>query len=201
MSKNKKQIPKQPQPKNESKGKRLWKLFCTFFKIGAFTFGGGYAMIPLIQQEAVENHGWVTDEDILEIIAIAESTPGPIAINSATFVGYRTAGVLGSICATLGVVLPSFVVILLISNILDRFQEVKAVQYAFNGIRAGVLALLFKALWTMYKKSPKGWASYVVMAAAFVLTAFCKLNVLIVIVFCAVFGLVTSLVAERGAKQ
>lgn len=185
----------------KTRTKELLSLFCTFFKIGAFTFGGGYAMIPLIQKEAVENHGWVTDEDILEIIAIAESTPGPIAINSATFVGYRTAGVLGSICATLGVVLPSFVVILLISNILDRFQEVKAVQYAFNGIRAGVLALLFKALWTMYKKSPKGWASYVVMAAAFVLTAFCKLNVLIVIVFCAVFGLVTSLVAERGAKQ
>lgn len=201
MSKKKNQMQKQPLPEKESVGKRLWALFTTFFKIGAFTFGGGYAMIPLIQKEAVENHGWVTDEDILEIIAIAESTPGPIAINSATFVGYRTAGVLGSICATLGVVLPSFVVILLISNILDRFQEVKAVQYAFNGIRAGVLALLFKALWTMYKKSPKGWASYVVMAAAFVLTAFCKLNVLIVIVFCAVFGLVTSLVAERGAKQ
>jgi len=201
MGKKKKQIQKQQKPQNESKTKRLWALFCTFFKIGAFTFGGGYAMIPLIQKEAVENHGWVTDDDILEIIAIAESTPGPIAINSATFVGYRTAGVLGSACATLGVVLPSFVVILLISNILDRFQEVETVQYAFNGIRAGVLALLFKALWTMYKKSPKGWAAYVVMAAAFVLTAFCKLNVLIVIIFCALFGLVTSMLAERRAAK
>ena len=76
--------------------KRLWSLFLTFFKIGAFTFGGGYAMIPLIQKEAVENKGWVTDDDILEIIAIAESTPGPIAINSATFVGYRTCGFLGA---------------------------------------------------------------------------------------------------------
>ncbi len=85
--------------------KELGKVFTTFLKIGAFTFGGGYAMIPLIQKEAVENHGWITDEDILEIIAIAESTPGPIAINSATFVGYRTCGVLGSVCATLGVVL------------------------------------------------------------------------------------------------
>ena len=94
---------------------KLWKVFATFFKIGAFTFGGGYAMIPLIQNEAVEKNKWITDDDILEIIAIAESTPGPIAINSATFVGYRAAGVLGSVCATLGVVLPSFVIILLLS--------------------------------------------------------------------------------------
>ena len=88
----------------QSKWKKALALFTTFFKIGAFTFGGGYAMIPLIQKETVENHGWITDDDILEIIAIAESTPGPIAINSATFVGYRTCGVLGSVAATLGVV-------------------------------------------------------------------------------------------------
>ena len=185
----------------QSKWKKLWSLFVTFFKIGAFTFGGGYAMIPLIQKEAVEKNKWVTDDDILEIIAIAESTPGPIAINSATFVGYRTSGVLGAACATFGVVLPSFVIILLISFALEQFQEVKAVQYAFNGIRAGVLALLFKALWGMYKKSPKGWAAYVVMAAAFVLTAFLKINTLYVIIFCAVFGLITAVLAERRVKQ
>ena len=181
--------------------KKSWSLFVTFFKIGAFTFGGGYAMIPLIQKETVENKGWITDDDILEIIAIAESTPGPIAINSATFVGYRTCGVLGAACATFGVVLPSFVIILAISYMLREFQELKAVQYAFNGIRVGVLALLFKALWGMYKKSPKGWAAYVVMAAAFVLTAFLNINVLLVIVLCAVFGLVTAILAERRAKQ
>ena len=183
------------------KAKRLWALFTTFFRIGAFTFGGGYAMIPLIQKEAVEKHGWVTDDDILEIIAIAESTPGPIAINSATFVGYRTCGFLGAACATLGVVLPSFVIILAISYILQEFQELKVVQYAFNGIRAGVLALLFKALWTMYKKSPKGWAAYVVMGGAFLLTAFLKVNVLFVIILCGVFGLVTALMAERREKK
>lgn len=181
--------------------KKLWSLFYTFFKIGAFTFGGGYAMIPLIQKEAVDNHGWVTDDDILEIIAIAESTPGPIAINSATFVGYRTCGVLGAACATLGVVLPSFAIILAISYVLREFQELKAVRYAFNGIRAGVLALLIKALWGMYKKSPKGWAAYVVMAAAFVMTAFLKVNVLLVIIFCAVFGLVTAMLAERRLQK
>ena len=106
--------------KNE-KYKRLWPLFCTFFKIGGFTFGGGHAMIPLIQKEAVENKGWVTDDDILEIIAIAESTPGPVAINSATFVGYRTAGFWGAVCATFGVVLPSFVIILAIAYLLNNF--------------------------------------------------------------------------------
>jgi chromate transporter len=158
-------------------------------------------MIPLIQKETVENKGWITDDDILEIIAIAESTPGPIAINSATFVGYRTCGVLGAACATFGVVLPSFVIILVISYVLEQFQELKAVQYAFNGIRAGVLALLFKALWGMFKKSPKGWAAYVVMAAAFLLTAVLKLNVLIVIISCAVFGLVTATLAERRVKE
>jgi chromate transporter len=190
----------------KEKLKRLFQVFFTFFRIGAFTFGGGYAMIPLIQNEAVEKHHWVTDDDILEIIAIAESTPGPIAINSATFVGYRAAGVLGSVAATLGVVLPSFVVILVLSFVLEAFQEVRAVQYAFFGIRAGVLALLCKALWTMYKKAPKGWAAYVVMAGAFILTAInkfgiFKINMIFVIIGCAVFGLVTSLLMERRAKK
>ena len=181
--------------------KELAKVFATFFKIGAFTFGGGYAMIPLIQKETVENHKWITDDDILEIIAIAESTPGPIAINSATFVGYRTCGVLGALAATLGVVLPSFLLILGISYVLREFQELKAVQYAFNGIRAGVLALLFKALWGMYKKSPKGWATYVIMAGSFLLTAILDINVLYVIIGCAIFGLVTSLLAERRLQK
>ena len=190
----------------KEKLKRLFQVFFTFFRIGAFTFGGGYAMIPLIQNEAVEKHHWVTDDDILEIIAIAESTPGPIAINSATFVGYRAAGVLGSVFATLGVVLPSFVIILALSFVLNAFQELRAVQYAFFGIRAGVLALLVKALWTMYKKSPKGWAGYVVMGGAFILTAInkfgiFKINMIFVIIGCAVFGLVTSLIMERRAKK
>lgn len=190
----------------KEKMKRLWQVFFTFFRIGAFTFGGGYAMIPLIQNEAVEKRHWVTDDDILEIIAIAESTPGPIAINSATFVGYRAAGILGSVCATLGVVLPSFVVILALSFVLEAFQELPAVQYAFFGIRAGVLALLCKALWTMYKKSPKGWVGYVIMAGSFVLSAvnkfgIFKINTIFIIIGCAVFGLVTSMIMERRAAK
>ncbi len=179
----------------------LCSLFAAFFKIGAFTFGGGYAMIPLIQREAVEKQSWITDDDILEIIAIAESTPGPVAINSATFVGYRTCGFWGAVAATFGVVLPSFAVILAISYVLDAFQELQVIRYAFNGIRAGVLALLFKALWTMYKKSPKGWAAYTVMAVAFVLTAFLKVNIFLVIVVCGIFGLVTAKCAQRRAEK
>ena len=178
----------------------LINLFMAFARIGAFTFGGGYAMIPLIQKEAVEKRGWVTDEDILDIIAIAESTPGPIAINSATFVGYKAAGVLGSVCATLGVVLPSFVIILALSFVLQQFQSVEIVQYALNGIRIGVLALLVKALWSMYSKSPKGWPAYVVMLSALILTMAFEGIVIFVIIGCAVFGLVTSLWMERRAK-
>ena len=185
----------------KNKWKTLWQVFATFFKIGAFTFGGGYAMIPLIQRETVENHKWVTEEDILEIIAIAESTPGPIAINSATFVGYRTCGVLGSVAATLGVVLPSFVLIFAISFVLRQFQELKAVQYAFHGIRAGVMALLCKALWGMYKKNQKNWASYLVMAGSFLLTGILDVSVLPVLAGCAVFGLVTAKMMERKVQK
>ncbi len=181
--------------------KTLWQLFVTFFKIGAFTFGGGYAMIPLIQKETVENKKWVTDDDILDIIAIAESTPGPIAINSSTFVGYRVAGFWGAFFATLGMVLPSFTIILLISYILREFQDIKAVQYAFNGIRAGVLALLIKALWSMYVKVPKGLVSYIVMALSFILVAFLKLNVIYVLIICALIGLISSFVAERRKSK
>ena len=181
-------------------GKKLWSIFLTFFKIGAFTFGGGYAMIPLIQREAAEKHHWVTDEDILEIVAIAESTPGPIAINAATFVGYRAGGFPGALCATMGVVLPSFMIILAISGVLRAFQENVYVKYAFNGIRAGVLALIVKALWGMYKKCPKNWVSYVVMVAAFVLVAVFDVAVLPVLIGCAAFGLITATAMERRGK-
>ena len=181
----------------EAKKKRIWLLFLTFLKIGAFTFGGGYAMIPLIQKEVVETRKWITDDDILEIVAIAESTPGPIAINSATFVGYRVAGFWGSFCATLGVVLPSFCIILVLSYVLRTFASFKPVKYAFFGIRAGVLALIVKALWSMYKKCPKKPVAYIVMAGAFIAVAVFDVNVLLVIVCCAAFGLAASLLAER----
>ena len=180
--------------------KKLIELFLTFFRIGAFTFGGGYAMIPLIQKEVVDNKHWVSDEDILDIVAIAESTPGPIAINSATFIGYRTAGVWGSFFATLGVVLPSFVIISLIAYLLEEFASYNVVKWAFFGIRAGVLSLVTKSLWTMYKKAPKGVLAMIISLASLILVAFANVNALIVIALGAVCGLTASEIKRRRAK-
>ena len=181
--------------------KRLWLLFATFFKIGAFTFGGGYAMIPLIQREVSERRKWITDEEILEIVAIAESTPGPIAINSATFVGYKTCGFWGSFMCTLGVVLPSFLVILCLSGILELVQDHKAVKYAFMGIRAGVLALIVKALIKMYKACPKNLIAYIIMGLSFILAAMVKIDVIFVVIICGAIGLISSIIARRRAKK
>ncbi len=181
--------------------KRLIPLFLTFLKIGAFTFGGGYAMIPIIQREIVTNKKWISDDDIYDIIAIAESTPGPIAINSATFVGYRVAGFMGSVLATLGVVLPAFTIIFILSFFLRQFEELKAVKYAFAGIRAGVLSLLIKALISMGKKCPKNIFSYVLVGLSFVVVAVFDVNVLFVIIGCAVCGVAWALIAKGEGKN
>lgn len=178
----------------------LLEIFSTFMKIGLFTFGGGYAMIPLIEKEIVEGKEWISEEDILEIIAIAESTPGPIAINAATFVGFRVCGFLGAFVATMGVALPSFFVILAISFVLRQFESMRAVKYAFFGIRAGVLALIVKAFWTMYRQCPKNKISYVIAGGAFVCVAVFDVNVLFVIIGCALFGLFASWAAGRRSR-
>jgi chromate transporter len=170
-------------------GRLLSDLFLTFAKIGAFTFGGGYAMIPLIQREVVDKKNWISNEDILDVIAIAESTPGPIAINSATFIGKKVAGIKGAVAATAGVVLPSFLIIIAVSFVLEAFQHIKAVRYAFWGIRAGVLALILKALWSMFSVCNKNGVSYAVMALAFLLVSVLKLSVILVIVICALLGI------------
>ena len=185
----------------KNKIKTLLSLFLTFMKIGGFTFGGGYAMIPLIQRETVENKKWIGEDDILDIVALAESTPGPIAINAATFVGYKVGGFFGAFFATFGVILPSFVIILAISMVLERFRELKAVQYAFEGIRAGVLALILKALFGMYKKVKKSILAYVIMALALLICAFFDVPVIIVILSCALTGLIYSLIAKRRVNK
>ena len=174
----------------------------TFLMIGAFTFGGGYAMLPLMQEQVAQHWGdIISQETITNFIAVSESTPGPFAVNMATYVGTEVGGLLGAACATLGVVLPSFALIYVISLVLRQFQELKAVQYAFHGIRAGVLALLCKALWGMYKKNQKNWASYIIMAGAFILTGLVDISVLPVLAGCAVFGLVTAKVMERKVQK
>lgn len=127
------------------KTKLLWTLFSTLFKIGLFTFGGGYAMLALLESELVEKKGWLEKDEYLDMVAIAESTPGPIAINCATYVGFKQGGVFGSAAATLGVVMPSFIIIYVISLFLDAFLTLELVSYAFRGIQAGVVYLILSA--------------------------------------------------------
>lgn len=131
--------------------KRLLILFLTMFKIGLFTFGGGYAMIAIIERELVEKKKWIEHEEFMDVVGIAESTPGPIAINSATYIGYKVAGVLGSLFATLGVVLPSFIIIFIISLFFDKFLSLTWVEYAFHGIQACVAFLILNAGIKMFK--------------------------------------------------
>ncbi len=175
-------------------------LFLTFMKIGTFTFGGGYAMIPLIQKEVCDNKKWLNEKDISDIVAISESTPGPIAINAATFVGYKTSGFWGACMATLGVVLPSFLIISLISMLLTQFQSIRAVQYAFMGIRAAVLALILKALWMMFKSAKQNAVSYCIMGISLILTAFLRMDAVLVIIGCGLFGLLWSLLNRRNSN-
>lgn len=137
------------------KFKTLLQLFFNFLKIGLFTFGGGYAMVVLIEHELVEKKKWIERDDYYDMLAIAESTPGPIAINSATFIGYRLLGVLGSITATIAVCIPSVVIIFLISLFLDAFLEITLVAYAFKGIQACVAFLILNAGVKMIKKLKK----------------------------------------------
>ncbi len=135
--------------------KKIQAIFWVMFKIGAFTFGGGYAMLALLENEFVTKRGWLEREEFLDLAAIAESTPGPIAINAATYIGYRQKGFFGSLVATLGICLPSFVSIYLISLFFDAFLALRYVQYAFFGIRIGVIYLIFSAGFRMLKKMKK----------------------------------------------
>ena len=180
---------------------RLADLFRTFFKIGAFTFGGGYAMIPLIQRETVTNKKYITDDEMLDIIAISESTPGPIAINAATFIGQRVCGFAGALCATLGTVLPSFIIILAIANLLDLVQNSRVVSYAFWGVRAGVAALVIKALLTMYGKLEKSVFAYVIAAICFAATVIFNVYAPYLILFCGVSGVIYSMCLAGGKRK
>ena len=142
-------------------------LFTTFAKIGLFTFGGGYAMIALIENECVEKKGWITTDDLSTVTAIAESTPGPIAINCATFTGYMKAGFAGAISATLGMITPSFLIIYLISMFFDNFLEITFIASAFKGIKIAVGILIFQAAVNMIKKMKKKLRPRLFMITAF----------------------------------
>lgn len=145
----------------------LFDLFLTFAKIGLFTFGGGYAMISLIENSCVEKKGWITHDEMMNVTVIAESTPGPIAINCATFVGYKQKGMIGAIAATIGMVLPSFCIIFLISMFLDNFLEIAWIAHAFMGIKIAVGILILDAAIKMIRKMQKKPIPLTIMACAF----------------------------------
>ena len=145
----------------------LPELFLTFFKIGLFTFGGGYAMIPIIENICVERKQWITHEDMMQVTVIAESTPGPIAINCATYVGYKKRGFPGAVAATLGVVLPSFLLIYIISMYLDSFLEFTVIANAFKGIKIAVGVLIVNAGFNMLKSVPKTRLARIILLGAF----------------------------------
>ena len=180
--------------------KTILLLIFEFMKTGLMAVGGGMACIRFLQ-DMIERYGWLSTEELANIIAVAESTPGPIAVNAATYVGYRTAGFAGAVAGTLGIILPSFAIILALSALLRRFYTIRAVRSAFMGIRAGVLALMIRALVSMYRKAPKNVFSYVIMALAFIVTAALPVDPVYVIIGCAVFGLVHSYVAGRREKE
>ncbi len=149
--------------------RKLFELFLSFAKIGLFTFGGGYAMLPLIERVCVIDKQWISDEEMSDIPAVAESSPGPVAINCATYVGYKQKGIAGAIAATFGMVLPSFIIILVISFFLDRFLDNKWVSGAFYGIKIAVGILIVDAAVKLFSKIPKTALTVIIGAASFLL--------------------------------
>lgn len=178
-----------------SKGALCLKLFLKFLKIGAFTFGGGYAMIPLIRREIALREGWIEDKDILDILAVSESTPGPIAVNTATFVGYRVAGPLGAACATVGVVLPSFVIILLVAKFYQAFQTNTLVKGCMNGLRPTVVGMIGASLLSVGASAfPAAggvmqWVLAAVLLVAILVAHWKKVHPILLIVGSAVVGI------------
>lgn len=170
------------------------ELFWTFFLIGAFTFGGGYAMLPLIQMEVVKK-GWLETEAVVNFVAVSESTPGPFAVNMATYVGSEMGGVLGGACATLGVVLPSFVVILIVAKCYDRFRKSKLVMGAMSGLKPAVIGMIATAVLSIGKTVfvQPGLAVSAAIFAAMTVLAFKKVHPIIIILLSAALGVLTGI--------
>lgn len=175
---------------NSSDIKQLKDIFVTFFKIGLFTFGGGYAMIPLIEKEIVEKKKWVEREEITDILAVSQSIPGAIAINSATFIGFKASGRKGALAATLGVILPSFFIIAIIAAFFSKFGDNLIVKSIFSGIRPAVVALIAFAVFKVGKTSIKDKTGLIVAIIGLVLVIAFNIHAILVIIGGAVFGLV-----------
>lgn len=177
----------------------LIKLFLAFLKIGAFTFGGGYAMIAMIQSEA-ERRGWLTEEELVDFVALSESTPGPLAVNMATFVGIRTGGIPGAVCATLGVVLPSFIIILIVAECYEKFRSSRTVNGAMSGLKPAVIGMIATAFLSVARTVffPDGLQTEVFLSVSFwiflgifalsAVLVFRKINPIMVILLAAAIG-------------
>ena len=178
--------------------KMLWELFYTFAKVGVMTFGGGMAMLPILQREVVENKGWATDEELTDYFAIGQCTPGIIAVNTATFVGQKQQGILGGIVATMGIVFPSLVIISALAGVINTFSHLAWVQHAFAGIRVCVCVLIFNAVLKLWKGAVKDVWGLVIFLVILALSVFTKLSPIIYVLAAAVAGL---LIKNLGAKR
>ena len=170
--------------------KELWKLFLTFARIGGLTFGGGYAMLPMLQKEVVEKNGWATEEELMDYYAIGQCTPGVIAVNTATFVGQKLRGTVGGIFATLGVVFPSLVIIAIIAAFISNFAHLPVVQNAFAGVRACVCVLIFNAVTKLWKKSVKDKAGLVIFLVVFLGSVVFDLSPVLFVLLAGIAGVV-----------
>ncbi len=178
--------------------KQLWKLFLAFARVGVMTFGGGYAMIPILEREIVDRHGWATEEELMDYYAVGQCTPGVIAVNTATFIGYKIAGTVGGIVATLGIIFPSLVIITLIAGILTNFADVPAVKSAFAGIRVCVCVLIFNAVLKLWKKAVVDKITLVLFLGVFLLSVFFDISPIVFVVFCAAAGIVLTRMGVKG---
>lgn len=178
---------------------RLIDLYLAFLKIGALTFGGGYAMLPMLQREVIDTHGWATIEEVLDIYAIGQCTPGIIAVNTATMIGYRKRGILGAIVATLGEVTASVVIITLLASLLLQVQDSVWVARAFGGIRVAVCALIVQSVVTLAKKSVVDLPSILLYIASVVLTFVLGVSPIAIVILAILCGLLVGGMRRRGS--
>lgn len=181
----------------DDKWKKIRKLFFVFFRIGVFTFGGGLAMIPFIKREIVDSNHWIEEEEIVDIFAMVQSVPGVIAVNSAIFVGYRIAGIWGALASAIGVVLPSFIVISVIALFFSSFKSIPVVANAFEGVSAGVVALIITALVQLIKPSIKDEYGWTIAAFVFAIMSLTNISAIYVLLASAVVGIVISYIKKR----
>lgn len=179
--------------------KRLWELFYTFAKVGVMTFGGGYAMLPILQREVVENKGWATEEELADWFAIGQCTPGVIAVNTATFAGRKVLGNIGGVVATLGVVFPSLIIISLLAGVITTFAEVAWVKNAFAGIRVCVCVLILNAVVKLWKKSVVDWKTFLIFLLVFAGSVFLNISPVLYVLAAAVAGVVIRELEARKA--